>query len=102
MICNWTQRSIREYRKIIEYLVEEYGAKSAISFVEALEKADSILAKYSEAGFPEPLLADRGIIYRSYIVNKHNKLVYKVSSNKVTIVDIWDMRREPSPHHQRS
>lgn len=46
---------------------------------------------------PEPLLKGKRNVYHSFIVGKHNKVIYTIDSNrKVIIVDMWDMRREPS------
>ena len=71
---------------------------AAFDFIDGVEEYDDKLCKYPEMGAPEPLLKDRKKnIYRSLIVSKYNKVIYVVDDNhRVTIVDMWDMRREPS------
>ena len=51
-----------------------------------------------EMGHPEPLLLDKLFEYRSIIVQKNFKLVYRIDSEKevLFIVDLWDTRREPT------
>lgn len=97
MNCYWTRRAEHEYEKVVRYILNEFGVKAAYDFIELIEYWDARIAKYPETGAPERLLADRvKFTYRSYIVSKHNKFIYTVNKNgKVTIVDIWDMRRHP-------
>lgn len=41
-------------------------------------------------GSEEPLLADLSIEYRSFVINKLNKIVYYVERDTIHIVDFWD------------
>ncbi len=98
MKCNWTKRAVLEYKKVIKYIYEQYGEISALKFITAVEHLDANLAKYPEIGSPEQLLQDRTkYLYRSHTVGTHNKLVYTINKEGiVTIVDMWDMRRNPN------
>lgn len=98
MKCNWTKRAMLEYKKVIKYVYDEYGLYSAQKFISSVEYLDSNLAKHPETGSPELLLANRAkYFYRSHTVGNHNKLIYIISKNGiVTIVDMWDMRRDPN------
>lgn len=98
MKCTWTRRALQEFRKVVEYIHNDFGKSAAMKFIEGVEKHDARICDYPEIGSPEPLLKGcNGYVYRSFIVSKHNKLIYIVNSErKVTIVDVWDMRREPS------
>jgi hypothetical protein len=35
-------------------------------------------------------------MYRSFVVNHLNKIVYRILDDCVEVVDFWDVRREPS------
>lgn len=41
-------------------------------------------------------MADRADMYRSYIVNRLNKTVYRIVDDHIEIADFWDVRRDPS------
>lgn len=96
MKCKWTRRAENEYESIVKYICIEFGKKAAYDFIASIEYWDERISQFPEIGAPEPLLADRrNYIYRSYIVSKHNKFIYTINNDTVTIVDIWDMRRHP-------
>ncbi|MBQ0075291.1 MAG: type II toxin-antitoxin system RelE/ParE family toxin [Prevotella sp.] len=96
MKCKWTRRAESEYEIIVKYIFNEFGKKAAYDFIASIEYWDGRINKFPEIGVPEPLLADRkNYKYRSYIVSKHNKFIYTINNDEVTIVDIWDMRRHP-------
>ena len=40
-------------------------------------------------------MADRALTYRSLVVGKLSKIVYRVDDDTIHIVDFWDCRREP-------
>lgn len=98
MKCTWSKRALREYSKVIKHILLEFGKKAALNFIDSIEYHDDQISKYPEIGAPEPLLKDKTKnVYHSYIVSKHNKVIYIIDGNRnVTIVDMWDMRREPN------
>ena len=46
-------------------------------------------------GSVEPLLAERTVMYRSYVMNRLNKIVYRIDGDVIYIVAFWDVRRNP-------
>ncbi len=91
-----TKRAQRERVSVIEYILQNFGVKAAKSFFfDTIEKRHW-LEDSPTIGRLEPLLADRVIEYRCLHVGKHNKMIYCVKGNTIYIVDLWDMRREPS------
>ena len=44
----------------------------------------------------EPLLAERAVMYRSYVMNHLDKIVYCIEGDTIYIVAFWDVRRDPS------
>ncbi len=48
-----------------------------------------------QIGVLERLLSDKQITYRSIIINKKGKMIYRIEGEIIYIVDFWDCRREP-------
>lgn len=46
-------------------------------------------------GAIEPLMAHRAMTYRSIVVNRLSKIVYRIVEDHIEIADFWDTRREP-------
>lgn len=54
-----------------------------------------MLADNPSLGPLEPLLADRATSYRSIVVARQNKIIYRIIDDRIEIADFWDVRREP-------
>lgn len=91
----WSIKAKREIKHIVEYIDYMFGRTYSNDFYNGLEHWTKQLEKYPEIGFPEPLLADKIIHYRSIIFSKHNKLIYYIHKDTIRIADVWDMRRSP-------
>ena len=52
------------------------------------------IAKY--IGHEEPLLAERPVVYRSYVMNHLDKIVYRIDGDIIYFVAFWDVRRNPT------
>ena len=92
----WTKRAQNERFKVTSYIFVNYGRKATDEFVADLFKKWHWIKESPSIGRLEPLLADRVIQYRYLHVGKHNKMIYCQKGNTIYIVDLWDMRREPS------
>lgn len=78
-----------------EYIKDEFGRSSEQKFKAKFRETISILATNPYLGPVEPLLANRTTTYRSVVVAKVNKVVYRIVDDRIEIADIWDCRREP-------
>lgn len=92
----WTKRAESEFYKTIDYIRDNFGNKAAVSFLEDVNKWVEWIVENPTISPQEPMLSDCKTIYRSRVVGKHSKLVYRNTSTTVYIVDIWDMRRNPA------
>ena len=54
-----------------------------------------LLGEQPYMGKIEPYLAHRPVKYRSIVVNRLNKIVYRIDDDAIRIVAFWDTRREP-------
>ena len=41
-------------------------------------------------------------MYRSYVMNGLNKMVYRIEYDTIYIVDFWDVRQDPSTLAERN
>lgn len=85
----------RQFRGTVRYIHREFGHRSAENFVQKVKETRTLLATNPHLGPIEPLLADKTTTYRSVVVNKVNKMVYRIVDDRIEIVDFWDVRREP-------
>ena len=92
----WTARAKYEFRKVLVYVNQEFGKKPALELTEKIDQWIIWMSENPEMSPQEQLLADRVILYRSRKVGKYNKLIFKNTATTLYIVDLWDMRREPS------
>jgi plasmid stabilization system protein ParE len=80
---------------IVQYLIDEFGRKSAIKFNKELKNVVAQVKNYPRSGQEEKFLAQRDEEYRSIPVGLYNKIVYRVLEKEIHVDDIWDTRREP-------
>ncbi|WP_455638498.1 type II toxin-antitoxin system RelE/ParE family toxin [Parabacteroides sp.] len=93
----WDDDAKIRLREVILYGVDNWGLKVANRFHENIILTEKRLAMNPGMGHPESLLANRPFIYRSILIQKNFKLVYRIDQEKnvILIVDLWDTRREP-------
>lgn len=91
----WLPQAKRQLRQTANYIYREFGQKVRSEFMQHVQHANMLLSKNPNMGLVEPLLADRSIMYRSYVVNRLNKIVYFIKEDHIEVADFWDVRREP-------
>ena len=95
MIITWSQKARESASEISIYIFSEFGSKASNKFLQSIEKTINVLKCNPFAGRIEPLLCGSKNDYRSLVVNKINKLVYRIENDTIVIVALWDTRREP-------
>ena len=78
-----------------DYIFDNFGPDSLVDFVDKVDQSVATILHYPSSGHVEPLLADRALTYRSMVVDKLSKIVYRVDDDTIHVVDFWDCRREP-------
>lgn len=94
----WTQTALNSLEAIYYYnLSWSHSVNTASNLHDKLVRSSLILATHPYAGPVEPLLEDQVEVYRSFVVHKHYKLVYRVveETQTVEITAVWDVRRNP-------
>ena len=91
----WIPFAQDEVRKTARYINKEFGKDSRDQFINEVRNVSRLLGENPNLGKPETLLANYSRMYRSYVINHLNKIVYCVEDNKIAVVDLWDVRRDP-------
>ncbi|MBQ8065556.1 MAG: type II toxin-antitoxin system RelE/ParE family toxin [Prevotella sp.] len=90
-----SKRAQHQWLRILVYYNEMGGERAAFRLHQKYLQKQARLLKYSESGFPEPLLRDRKILYRAAIINDYYKLIYYVRGDVIRVAAFWDMRMHP-------
>ena len=97
----WIPNAQNEVRKTAQYINKEFGKDSRGQFINEVRNVSRLLGENPNLGKPEPLLTDYTKMYRSYVMNNLNKIIYWIAENRIEIVDLWDVRRDPATLTER-
>ena len=89
---NWTRQANKKFDKILEYLLDEWKEQVTGTFVKKTYEVLNTLAEFPEIGPIE--LKSKAI--RGFTIVKQVNVFYKVSRNKLIILDFFDNRQSPS------
>ncbi|NTV67598.1 MAG: type II toxin-antitoxin system RelE/ParE family toxin [Chlorobaculum sp.] len=87
----WSKRADKKFDKILEYLPEEWGERITGNFVNKVYGFLEILSEYPEIGTMEN--EEKGI--RGFTIVKEIDLFYKVTGDKIILLDFFDNRQNP-------
>jgi plasmid stabilization system protein ParE len=85
------KRFQKKVSKLSLYLEKSFGQGSVKKFWSAFDHQISIIRKFPESGAPTKI---PGV--RSFIAGKHSRVYYKVFDNNIVIINMYDMRQDPS------
>ncbi len=88
---HWSKRADKKFDKILEYLLLKWGEKVTRSFVKKVYDLLDILCELPEIGTIENKEKD----IRGFTIVKQVNLFYKVSNNKIILLDFFDNRQHP-------
>ena len=91
----WIPFAQNEVRKTARYINKEFGKESRDQFINEVRNVSRLLGENPNLGKPEPFLIDYTKMYRSYVMNHLNKIIYWIAENQIEVVDFWDVRRDP-------
>ncbi len=77
--------------KLLQYLEKEWNEKAAIEF---LNKLDERIGTLKEHPFIGKASISRPEV-RAILITKHNRLYYKLSQDRVIILNMYDTRANP-------
>ena len=90
-----TDQAKQQIRQIAKYIRKEFGKNRRDEFLREVRQTRRIIEASPNIGTVEPLLAECAVMYRSYVMNRLNKIVYRIDGDVIYIVAFWDVRRNP-------
>lgn len=91
----WLEQADMALSQTADYIADEYGPRSMEKFMGKVYEVGLLLEDNPYLGPIEQTMADRASTYRSVVVAKVNKIVYRIVDDRIEIADLWDCRREP-------
>lgn len=88
---SWSEISLQDYNRIIEYLISEWPLSVAFDFVDVVNKKLDNLSKQPFVG----IKSEKNPSIRSILFTPHNRLYYKISGNTIALLTIVDTRTNP-------
>ena len=95
MRYEWTDYAKRQRDEIAKYIFDRFGEQSVVKFRNDVDQAVDMILRFPSIGAIDPLFTDRSVTYRSVVVDKLSKMVYRVEDDVIYIAAMWDCRREP-------
>ena len=95
MKVRWNKQSKEQLRETARYIRLTFGQKVKDEFMQEVRHTNDLLAMNPHLGSTEVFLADLPIHYRSIVVRRLNKIVYRIVDKHIEVVAFWDCRREP-------
>ena len=85
----------QQINKTARYIQREFGKNYRRNFIQSVRETKRLLSANSYLGPIEPYLSGQPKTYRSVVVARLNKIIYRIENERIDVVDFWDCRREP-------
>ena len=90
-----SDRAEAKLHQTADYILREFGPRSKSEFFNEF-KISIIYLRNNPYMWPiEPLLSNFSSTYRSFVLKRFNKVIYRIVDDHIEISDIWDCRRNP-------
>ena len=90
----YSSKAVQSLHHIYAFLNQKSNRAAVIMHNEILDEIDKLLL-FPQMGSIESELKNETWEYRSLIVNRIYKVIYRIEKQKIYIVNIWDCRRNP-------
>lgn len=96
LTIRWDKRASDALTSILEWQEEHYDLKVAQKLYQKVKKTVLAIAKQPLCGKVAVELTNekRAVIYRTFLVSKHFRLIYFVENDTLNIVYVLDCRRD--------
>ena len=91
----WLPTAKAAVRSTAKYIRREFGKRYGEAFLQEVREASMLIGSNPNIGQVEPLLVTHTVKYRSYVMNRLNKIIYTIKEDRIEVADFWDTRREP-------
>ena len=95
MQINWSEQSRDDLKEIVSYVGGSFGRSKAAEVLEEIRHSAELLKDFPMLGKSFVEDTELGITYRT-LPSKLNQLVYYIDDETITIVTVWQNRRDIS------
>lgn len=95
MRINWSEQSRDDLREIVYYVGNSFGRSKAAEVLAEIRHSAELLKDFPMMGKSFVEDTELGIAYRT-LPSKLNQLVYYIDGETITIVTVWQNRRDIS------
>ena len=85
------KRFLNKVDKVLRYLEKEWSKKVARDFLLKIDRRIEQLTHQPEIGSPSERIPN----VRGLVITLHNKMYYKISGNKIIVLNMYDTRMNP-------
>ena len=86
----WTDLAIERYRQIIDYLLSNWSEQEALKFIQIVNQKLALLSRLPFLGRQ----STTNNLIRQILLTKHNRLIYKIETNRIILLEIFDTRQK--------
>ena len=97
----WLELAQDALYETAQYLRENFGETLVDKLMDGVSQYNVLLEDNPYMGKVEPYLEDKTFEYRSIVMLKYNKIVYRVDDTNIVVVDFWNCRRSPEKQAAR-
>ena len=102
MRVRWNDESKTRLRVTAKYIKNVFGEQARSDFLQEVKHTNTLLGNNPNLGPLEAFLSDLPSKYRSVVVRRHNKIVYRVVDDHIEVIAFWDTRKEPQTQAQQT
>ena len=87
----WTKNAAEDFRKVVEYLQNNWSERIAINFIETFYATLELIDKLPEIGV---IVNKKGKV-RQILITKHNLLYFIITEKEIILLNLFDVRQNP-------
>lgn len=87
----WTKTAEKNFMNAVDYLIENWPEKVVSEFITHTDDLLHLLATHPDLG----IMQNKEKEIRGILLSPHNKLLYRIESNRLIILKIFDTRQNP-------
>jgi toxin ParE1/3/4 len=91
----WSDTALKQLEDLYDYYKLNASVRVARNISKTIVEASLQLNKSPLIGTKEPLLQDRKFEYRYIVVKKNYKLIYRIDSQIIFVISVFDCRQNP-------
>ncbi|WP_129734003.1 type II toxin-antitoxin system RelE/ParE family toxin [Parabacteroides goldsteinii] len=91
----WTPLSLKSLSELLHFVRKAWGEKKSFEIRKLIEHNVLLLEKHPHLGRVLPETESKSVKIRSLIIKRKNRVFYRVEGEKIYIILVWDVRKDP-------